>query len=101
MIRTIEEAANSIVRGVGKGSIFCLNVDKKLVQQRQKLSWLADREEKGWKFVGEYVWDNIANNSDDEKQTKEARCTVQEKYLARRPPKYQPIRQQNHSNFNS
>ena len=45
---------------------------------------LADREEKGWKFVKEYVKDNLAEDSDDEKQIKRARKATNDKFPARR-----------------
>ena len=40
---------------------------KKLVNKRQKLTRLADREENGWHIVKDYVADDLASNSDNEK----------------------------------
>ena len=78
------KAANFIVKGDGESSIAYLNEGKKQIQQRQKLIRLADREEKGWKFVKEYVKDNLAEDSDDEKQIKRARKATNDKFPARR-----------------
>ena len=99
VLRKIEKAANCVLKGDGDGSIACLNEGKKLISQRQKLVRLADREEKGWKFVREYVRDKLAEDSDDERQIKKARRTVQEKFPTRRPPQRYPNRQLNRPNF--
>ena len=80
----IEKAANSVIKGDGEASIVALNQGKKLISDRQKLVKLADREEKGWKFVREYVKDKLADDSDDEKQIKRARKAVQEIFPPRR-----------------
>ena len=69
-----------------------MNEGKKLISQRQKLVRLADREEKGWKFVREYVKDKLVEDSDDEKQIRKARRTVQEKFPTRKPPQRYPNR---------
>ena len=86
VLRQIEKAATCIMKGDGQAGISSLKEGKKLITQRQKLVRLADREEKGWKFVREYVKDNLAEDSDDEKQIRRARRTVQEKFPARRQP---------------
>ena len=99
VLRTIERAANSVLKGDAEGSIACLNEGKRLISQRQKLIRLADREEKGWKFVQEYVRDNLADDSDDEKQIKKTRRAAQEKFPPKRPFQRQPFRQQNRGGF--
>lgn len=38
-----------------------------LINERQKLIKIADRSEHGWATVEEYVTDELADNSDDEK----------------------------------
>ena len=40
----------------------------KLVCERQKLIRMADRSEHGWVTVEEYLEDELADNSDDEKR---------------------------------
>ena len=84
VLTKIEIAANFIIKGDGKASIVALNEGKNRLAQRRKLVHLADREEKGWKFVREYVRDNLAEDSDDEKQIEKARRAVQEKFSTRR-----------------
>jgi uncharacterized protein YeaO (DUF488 family) len=44
----------------------------KLVCERQKLIRLADRSEHGWATVEEYLEDELADNSDDEKRMQKA-----------------------------
>ena len=39
-----------------------------LIKERQKLIKIADRSEHGWATVEEYVADELADNSDDEKR---------------------------------
>ena len=91
VLRTIERAANSVVKGDGEAAIAALNEGKQAISARNKLVRLADREEKGWRFVQEYVKDNLAEDSDDEKQIKRARKAVQEKFSSRGRG-YQPTR---------
>lgn len=43
-----------------------------LIKQRQKLIKLADRSALGWSTVKEYVTDDLAENSDDEKRLRKA-----------------------------
>ena len=51
VLRKIEKAANSIVKGDGEAAIASLNEGKKLITQRQKLVRLADREDRGCQGV--------------------------------------------------
>ena len=83
VMHSIERAANAVIKGDGEASIRALNEGKKLISNRQKLVRLADREEKGWRFVREYVKDNIADDSDDEKQIRRARKTTNDKFPTR------------------
>ena len=99
VLRKIEKAATCIMKGDGEAGISSLKEGKKLITQRQKLVRLADREEKGWKFVREYVKDTLADDSDDEKQIRRARRTVQEKFPARRQPQRNGNRSPYRSNF--
>ena len=57
----IEDAKNEIQKG------------KQLVLKRQKLIKIADREEDGWHVVNEYLADELASDSEDEKQISKAR----------------------------
>ena len=45
-----------------------LQEGERLIKNRQKLIKVADRSEHGWATVEEYVTDELADNSDDEKR---------------------------------
>ena len=46
---------------------------KKIILKQQKLSKIADREEGGWEVVKCYLSDDLASDSEDEKQLSRAR----------------------------
>ena len=73
VMRTIEKAANAILKGDGEAGLKSLSEGKKLIDHRQKLVRLADREEQGWRFVKEYEKDKLADDSDDERAIARAR----------------------------
>ena len=95
VLRTIEKAANCIMKADGEGGISSLREGKKLINQRQKLIRLADREEKGWAFVKEYNVDTLAEDSADERRLKKARTAVKERF-SQQNRRYQ---QSNRGNF--
>ena len=80
VLRTINKAANCVLKADGEGAIANLREGKKIIENRQKLIRLADREERGWAFVREYTMDTLADNSDDEKRLRKARSAVKEKF---------------------
>ena len=80
VLRTIEKAANAVLKGDSDACLKALSEGKRLIQHRQKLVRLADREEHGWRFVSEYEKDKLAEDSDDEKTIARARRTVNAKY---------------------
>ena len=45
-----------------------LKEGEKLIAERQKLIRIADRSDHGWATVEEYMEDELADNSDDEKR---------------------------------
>lgn len=45
---------------------------KKLIRKRQKLIRIADKSKDGWKVVEEYVSDELASDTEDEKRLKKA-----------------------------
>ena len=49
-----------------------LEEGEKLISERQKLIRMADRSEHGWATVEEYLEDELAENSDDEKRMQKA-----------------------------
>ncbi|KAK3744095.1 hypothetical protein QZH41_005420 [Actinostola sp. cb2023] len=46
---------------------------KKLVKKRQKLIRITDKAKDGWKVVDEYVSDELASDTEDEKRLKKAK----------------------------
>ena len=46
---------------------------KEIISKRQKLIKLADREDDGWSVVNEYIADDLASDSEDEKHIVKAR----------------------------
>lgn len=59
-----------------------LEEGKQLITNRQKLIKIADRSEFGWSTVEEYVEDELADNSDDEKRLLRAEGRAKRKYKA-------------------
>ena len=49
---------------------------KELIRKRQKLIRIADKSVDGWKVVDEYVSDDLASGSEDDKRLRRARETV-------------------------
>ena len=49
------------------------NEGKELIRKRQKLIRIADESADGWKVVDEYVSDELASGSEDEKRLKKAK----------------------------
>ena len=49
---------------------------KELIRKRQKLIRIADKSADGWKVVDEYVSDELASGSEDEKRLKKAKETA-------------------------
>ena len=56
---------------------------RQLIARRQKLLKLADRSEFGWAVVEEYIDDDLAEDSDDEKESKELSGLRRERFLRR------------------
>ena len=56
-----------------------LNKGIELIEQRQKLIFIADKSEYGWKTVGEYLDNELANNDEDAKKLKRAEKEAQRK----------------------
>ena len=51
-----------------KAALESLKEGRALIAERQKLIKIADRSELGWAVVNEYTADELAANSDDEKE---------------------------------
>ena len=52
---------------------------KELIRKRQKLIRIADKSADGWKVVDEYVSDELASGSEDEKRLKKAKVAASRK----------------------
>ena len=53
---------------------------KELIRKRQKLIQIADKSADGWKVVDEYLSDELASDSADEKRLKKARDVASRKH---------------------
>ncbi|CAH3183807.1 unnamed protein product, partial [Porites lobata] len=51
---------------------YLVDEGKELIRKRQKLNRIADKSADGWKVVDEYVSDELASGSEDEKGLKKA-----------------------------
>ena len=54
------------------------------LSRREKLIKLADRLEAGWAFMEEYIEDDLANNSDDERRIEKAEKAAEQKLAKRK-----------------
>ena len=57
---------------------------RQLIARRQKLLKLADRSEFGWAVVEEYIDDDLAEDSDDEKRIERAERAAERKIVKKR-----------------
>eukprot|EP00731_Ephydatia_muelleri_P014014 Em0007g1324a len=57
---------------------------RQLIARRQKLLKLADRSEFGWAVVEEYIDDDLAEDSDDEKRIERAELAAERKIVKKR-----------------
>ena len=73
VLEKIDEAMNAIEKGQIERSQERLKEGKALLLKQQKLIRIADREEDGWEVVKCYLSDDLASDSDDEKQLSKAR----------------------------
>ena len=78
-----ESAERHIRNAELKEAMQDIDEGKKIISKRQKLVQLADREETGWAFVKEYVADDLASGSDDEKKIAKCRATANRKLKAK------------------
>ena len=73
ILDTIEEALDEIGANDLEAAKQSLETGRKLLSRQQKLIKMADREDSGWEVVRHYVSDDLANDSNDEKDRKRAR----------------------------
>ena len=65
-IRSVNDSKNKQVDDL-------VDEGKELIRKRQKLIRIADKSADGWKVVDEYVSDELASGSEDEKRLKKAK----------------------------
>ena len=75
----VSEAKEAVSNGKQDACITKLNEGIELVDQRQKLILIADKSEYGWKTVGEYLDNELADNDQDAKKMKKAEKEAQRK----------------------
>ena len=75
------EAISKTPAAVSKAKTL-LEEGEKLLVDRQKLLRIADRSENGWATVEEYMEDELADNSDDEKRIQKAEMRAGRKLKA-------------------
>ena len=83
VLEHLEAAEQHLRNAEVKEAIQSIQEGKKVVLKRQKLVLLADREETGWLFVKEYVADDLASGSDDEKKIVKCRTAATRKLKAK------------------
>ena len=75
----VNEAKDDVVAGENKACIAKLNEGIELIDQRQKLIHIADKSDYGWKTVGEYLDNELADDDQDAKKMKKAEKEAQRK----------------------
>ena len=101
VLEHIESAEKHIREAELKEALESLDAGKKEILKRQKLVLLADREENGWGFVREYVRDELASGTDDEKHMSKARATASKKKKARDTLRFKPYKTRPYSSSTS
>ena len=94
VLERIETAEKHIREAELKEALEELDAGKKEILKRQKLVLLADREENGWGFVKEYVRDELASGTDDEKHMSKARTVSTQKRKARNTQRFSSYKSQ-------
>ena len=83
----VNEAKDAVVAGKNEACIAKLNEGIELIDQRQKLILIADKSDYGWKTVGEYLDDELADDDQDAKKMKKAEKEAQRKIAESRAAK--------------
>ena len=84
---TVNEAKDAIVAGKNEACIVKLNESIDLIDLCQKLILKADKSDYGWKTVGEYLDDELADDDQDTKIMKKAEKETQRKIAESCPAK--------------
>ena len=83
----VNEAKDAVVAGKNEACIAKLNEGIELIDQRQKLILIADKSDYGWKTVGEYLDNELADDDQDAKKMKKAEKEAQRKIAESRAAK--------------
>ena len=75
----VKEAKDAAMAGKNEACIAKLNEDIELIDQRQKLILIAEGSDYGWKTVGEYLNNKLADDDQDTKKMKKAEKEAQRK----------------------
>ena len=84
---TVTDAKEAILAKKQDTCIAKLDEGIELIDGRQKLILMADRSEYGWKTVGEYLDNELADNDEDAKKMKKAEKDAQRKIADARASK--------------
>lgn len=87
MKSVVSEAKDAATSGKQDACIAKLNEGIELIHQRQKLILIADKCEYGWKTVGKYLDNELADNDQDAKKMKKAEKEGQRKLAETRASK--------------
>lgn len=88
----VSEAKDAVNSGKQDACIAKLNEGIELIDRRQKLILIADKSEYGWKTVGEYLDNELADNDQDAKKMKKAEKEAQRKLAETRASKAARVR---------
>ena len=96
ILDTIEEALDEIGAKDLEAAKESLETGRKLLSKQQKLVKMADREDNGWEVVQHYVSDDLADDSNDEKDIKRARRealeTIRKRDVQKRNDRFRTLR---------
>ena len=79
---SIEEACTSVEAGKVEKAVETLKEGASAIAKRNKLILLADSSSYGWKMVGEYEENELAEDEDDEKKIRRAEAAAERKFKA-------------------
>ena len=97
VLETLSETASQLDLGRYEKGKEILSEGIPLVEKRLKVIKLADRSEFGWSTVKEYMFDELASDSDDEKRIFRSERRAErsaKKFSKRKKPPYRPTKYQ-------
>ena len=68
MLDKFDEASNALKAKLYDKVKAALDSGTEVVSKRIKVIKMADKSDFGWSMVNEYLWDELASNSDDKKK---------------------------------